>query len=100
MANPTPAPTPTSATPVSPKQPSILARGEEYLFSVGAKKAAYAVAKLLTAIVCSAAAQNLMHKFGVTVDPQVFMTSVAAAVMAGLELAQDYFKLKTGSALL
>lgn len=73
---------------------------KKWLFSVAAKKAAWAVGKFVTAILSSVVVQNALRKYGITVDPQVFLPTLSMAVIAALEFAHDAAKLKLGWAFL
>lgn len=73
---------------------------QDWIWHVAAKKAVYGIAKFVTSVVMSAVAQNLLNKYGVHVDPQVFMTAVSVSLMAALEVVHDWAKLKTGWAFL
>ncbi len=81
----------------TPKPPNQI---EQYLFSVAAKKASWAIAKFLTAFLSSVAVQTVLTKYGIHIDQAVFVTSATATLMALLEMAHDYVKLKTGWAWL
>lgn len=84
-------------TQTPPNQPTGI---QQYLFKVAAKKASWAIAKFLTAFLSSVAVQAILTKYGIHIDQAVFVTSATAALMALLETAHDYAKLKTGWAWL
>ncbi len=71
-----------------------------YLWSVAAKKVAYMVAKFLVGLLGSVVVSKFLVDHGVVIDEEVLVASMTGTIMAGLEWAHDYGKVKLGIAWL
>lgn len=66
----------------------------DYLFSVGAKRVAAAIAGFVVGKLASGTIAILLNKYGVSIDPATLSTEINGAVIAGAVALHDWLRVK------
>lgn len=69
---------------------------ENWLFSVAAKKVAWAISKAIISILVSVKVEGVLKQHGISIDIPAITVSLPATIFGIMEGAHDWLRVKTG----
>lgn len=74
----------------------LFQQGEDYLLSVGLKRAAFGLAGYIVGHLISGSVAATLQANGVSVDPAMVQNYLSGTIVAGVVWLHDYARTKTG----